>query len=171
MALLIYLITYLFTYLLIYLLTYSMVQSPSWKASRFAASQEIPHISRNPNVHYRIHKRPPPVSILGQLNPVHIPTSHLLEIHLNIILPSTPGSPKWSPSPMFPHQNPVYSSPLLSAIRAILPHGIPTIFSLVKFNTEDFTEICRCISFLVKFGTKIPKLYPKTCVNSGILNY
>ena len=30
-----------------YLLTYSMVQSPSWEANWFAASQEIPHISRN----------------------------------------------------------------------------------------------------------------------------
>ena len=87
---------YLFTYLLTYLLTYSMVQSP-WEANRFAASQEIPRISRNPKVHYRTHKRPPPVSILGQPNPVHIPTSHLLEIHPNIMHPSTArsrGAPK-----------------------------------------------------------------------------
>jgi len=66
-----------------YLLTYSMVQSPSWAANWFAASQEIPRISRNPMAHYRTHKRPPPVSILGHPNPVHIPTSHLLEIHPN----------------------------------------------------------------------------------------
>ena len=33
-----------------------MVQSPSWEANRFAASQEIPRISRNPKVHYRTHK-------------------------------------------------------------------------------------------------------------------
>ena len=43
------------------LLTYSMVQSPSWAADWLAASQEIPRISRNPKVHYRTHKRPPPV--------------------------------------------------------------------------------------------------------------
>jgi len=43
-----------------------------------------------PKVHYRTHKRPPPVSILGQPNLVHILTSHLLEIHPNIIYPSTP---------------------------------------------------------------------------------
>ena len=56
-----------------YLLTYSMVQSPSWEANWFAASQEIPRISRNPKVHYRTHKRPPPVPNLGQPNPVHRP--------------------------------------------------------------------------------------------------
>jgi hypothetical protein len=58
-----------------------MVQSPSWEANWFVASQEIPRISRNPKVHYRTHKPPPLVSILGQPNPVHKPTSHLLEIH------------------------------------------------------------------------------------------
>ena len=40
-----------------------MVQSPFWAANWFAASQEIPRISRNPKVHYRTHKRPPPVFI------------------------------------------------------------------------------------------------------------
>ena len=76
------------TYLLTYLLTYSMVQSPSWEANWFAASQEIPRISRNPKVRYHTHKRPPPVSILGQPNPVRIPTSpppgypNLLYIHI-----------------------------------------------------------------------------------------
>ena len=62
-----------------HLLTYLLhgAESCLW-TNWFAASQEIPRISRNPKVHYRTHKRPPPVSILGQPNPVHIPTSHLL---------------------------------------------------------------------------------------------
>ena len=33
-----------------------MVQSPSWVANWFAASQEILRISRNLKVHYRTHK-------------------------------------------------------------------------------------------------------------------
>ena len=99
-----------------YLLTYSMVQSPSWEANWFAANQEIPRISRNPKVHYRTHKLPPPVSILDQPNPVHIPTFHLLEIHPNIIHPSTPRSSQWSASLRFPHQDPIH--PLSSPIRA-----------------------------------------------------
>ena len=96
--------------------TYAMVQSPSWEANWFAASQEIPRISRNPKVHYRTHKYPQPVSILGQPNPVHIPTSHLLEIHPNIIHPSTPRSLQWSLSFRFLHQDPIHP-PLLTHTR------------------------------------------------------
>ena len=92
------------------LLTYhSMEHSPSWK---LAARQEIPCILWKRKAHYCIHKCPPPVPILNQLDPVHTPTYHFLKIHLNIIIPSTPGSPKWTPSLGFPNQMPVYASPL-----------------------------------------------------------
>ena len=90
-----------------------MEQSPSWEANRFLSSQEIPRILWNPNVHYRIHKCPPPVPI-SKLDPVHILTSHFLKIYINITFPSTPGSPMWSLSLRFSHQNPVYAS--------LLPH-------------------------------------------------
>ena len=98
----------LLTYLVTYLLTYSMEQSP-WEINRFSASQEIPLILRNPKVHYRTHKCPPPVPILSHSLTL---TSHFLKIHFNIILPSASGSPQWSLSPRFPHQNPVHASPL-----------------------------------------------------------
>ena len=41
-----------------------------------------------------------------------MPPSHSSKTRFNIILPSKPGSFKWSPSPRFPHQNPVCTSPL-----------------------------------------------------------
>ena len=94
------------------LLTYSMEQRYSWEANRFSASQEIPGVLWNPKVQYCIHKCPTPVPIMSQLAPVHIPTSHFLKIHLNIILPFRPGSSNWSLSLRFPYQNPIYASPL-----------------------------------------------------------
>ena len=88
-------------------LIYSMEYSAAWEANRFSATQEIPRILWNPKVKYCVHTWPSPVQIMSQLDPVHAPTSHFLKIHLNSILPSTPGSSKWSFSFTFTQQNPV----------------------------------------------------------------
>ena len=113
-----------------------MVQSPSWEANWFAASQEIPRISRNPKVHYRTHKFPPTVAILDQPNPVHIPTSHLLEIHPNIIHTSTPRSPQWSLSLRFPQQEPI-QLPLLTHKRH-MPSPSLCAFLIIITKTNDY---------------------------------
>jgi hypothetical protein len=99
-------------YILTYSLTHTMEQSPYSEANRFSASQEISRILWNPKDHYRIHNFPPPVPILSQIDLVHIPTIQFLNIYFNIILLSTPGTPKWSLSLGLPHQNPVYASSL-----------------------------------------------------------
>jgi len=103
-----------------YLLTYSMERNPSWEANWFSASQEILRIVWNLKVHYHIHKCSPSGPILSQLDPVHTPASHFLKIHLNIILSSTPESPKWSLSPRFPPAK-IFYTPFLSPIRATCP--------------------------------------------------
>jgi len=73
------------TYLVTYLHTFSMQQSTSWVANRFSASQNIPCILRNPKVHYRSHKCPPPVPVLSQLHQIRTHTSHFLKIHIRAV--------------------------------------------------------------------------------------
>ena len=141
------------------ILTYSVEHSTSWEANSFSASQEIPRILWNPKVHYRIHKCPPPVPILSQLDPVHTPTSHSLKIRLNIILPSTPGSPKWSLSLRFPHQNPVYASPLPHTRYMPHPSHYPRFYHLN--NTGWGVQI---VKFLIMYFS------PLLC-HPGILKY
>jgi hypothetical protein len=111
-----------------------------WEANRFSASEEIPRILWNPKFHYRIHKNPPPVPILSQLDSVQTSTSHFLKIHLNIILPSTPGSPKRSLFLGFPHQNPVYASPL-NHTRYIPAHLILLDFITRKILAEEYRSL------------------------------
>ena len=104
--------SYLLPYLLTYLLTPWCIVLLE-KLTGLQLVKKFPAFLWNPKVHYRTHKRPPPVPVLGQPNPVPIPTSHLLEIHPNIIHPSTPRSPQWSLSLQFPHQDPI-RPPLLT---------------------------------------------------------
>ena len=161
-----------------------MVQSPSWEANWFAASHDIPRISRNPKVHYRTHKRPPPVPIPGQPNLVHIPTSHLLEIHPNIIHPSTRRSPQWSPSLRFPHQDPI-RPPLLTHTRHMPnpshssrfyhPHNIGWA---VQISLQSKHPVCDCFLTLVYYREWLlalrptPKLedHPSSAVRDCLFN-
>jgi hypothetical protein len=69
-----------------------MKQSPYWECNSHSATQEIPHPLLNPIAHYRVHKNPPPVPTLSQMNPIHILKPYLPNIililfsHLHLVL-------------------------------------------------------------------------------------
>ena len=142
-----------------------MVQSPSWEANWFAASHEIPRISQNPKVHYRIHKRPLPVSILGQPNAVHIPTSHLLEIHPH---PSMPRSPQWSLSLWFPHQDPIHP-PLLTHTQVLYILSVSVALAIHHANNAHCSILssvaCPALPYFPTLSHKQRGFLVKTVLN------
>jgi len=122
------------TYLHTYLLTYSMQHSSSWETNRFSASQEITRIEWNPTVHYRLHKCPPPVPILSQIDSIHALTPHSLKFRLYVILPSTLESSSRSFSP----RKPLYTS-LRSPIHATCP--APTLKECENMSWEEYLNL------------------------------
>ena len=124
---------YLYKGALYLLLTYYMEQSPSGETNRSSASQQIPRILWNPNVHYRRHKCPPPVPILIQLDPVHTLPSPFLKIHLNII----PIYAWLSQVVSFPHVSPPKPCIRLSSSLYVL-HAPSILFSLLRWYYFTF---------------------------------
>ena len=105
-----------------------MEQTTSWKANRFLARQgNCLHFMEpeGPLTHWQA-PATLPYSESDECSPWPPPPSKFLKIYLNIILPSTPGSSRWSLSLKFPRQNSVYTSfsPIRSTCLAHLGHFI-----------------------------------------------
>jgi len=68
--------------------TYSLFAEQCFlKPNSFAATQENPAFYGTQSFSTAVPRSLPTVLILSELDPVHTPTSHILKIQLNIILP------------------------------------------------------------------------------------
>jgi hypothetical protein len=70
-----------------------------------------------------------------------------IKIHLNIILPSSPGSSKWSLLP-FPHLNPVCTSPIPHTCYMPRPSHLLELINRIVFYEEFRSVSSSLCSFL-----------------------
>ena len=131
--------------------------------------KKFPAFLGNPKFHYRTQKRPPNVSILGQSNPVHMPTSHLLKIHPNIIYPSTPRSPLWSPFLRFPQQDPTHT-PLLTHARHMPSPSHSSRLYHPTILSEVYKSFSSSLYILLNFPVTSSLLGPNILLNTMFSN-
>ena len=116
----------------------STEQSP-WETSSPSASQEAIHILWNSEVRYHIHKSPPPIRIMCQINPVLAP--HPTSIRYILILPSyiCLGLPSHLFDSNFPQKS--------NSAFLIPPHFIHALYVLSSYliNGENY-KVCSSLS-------------------------
>jgi len=122
-------------------------------------------------VHYRSRKWPPPVTILCQLDPFHIPKSHFLKIHLYIASHLRLGLPSGLSPTGFP--NKTLYTPLPSPIRATCPtHLILLDFITRRILDEEYTtlssSLCSFLHSPVTSSLLGPNIFLKTLFSNTI---
>jgi hypothetical protein len=132
----------------------------SWEAASGAATQEFYSILWNRKVHYGVHKSPPLVPLLIQIDPAH--TTHpiclssiLISIHLRLVLPGSLLPSGFSTIILYKCIFPfvLYAPPISSSLTSSLQLPYKTYFSQ-RFVCNELQgkslSLCPVISFVTR---------------------
>jgi len=145
----------------------------SWEANSHSVYQKIPPLSWNTKVHCSVHKSPPLVPVLSQMNPFHSIWNYFSKIPSNNILQYTPSSFEWSLNSSFSHKNFVFNFHLF--MRAACPaylilHDSITLtifgetYKLWNFLiTHSFSVFRHCLHFMSSYSPQHPVLKHCQC--------
>ena len=138
-----------------------MERSVSETCSSLAGQEILPTVW-NPEVPDHIHKIPPPVPILSQMNSIH--TMLFLQDQLNITFSSTHSFARRRIPSVFPHQNPVCLSIFSGAChipRLFSPswHDQPHFWRCLQIMTLPILQYAPTSCYFLDFGLQTVSYY------------